>query len=213
MSASLATQSENAIKENLAWLGERRSGTRLNLFFVGSRDEQRPFTGTRAGGWSVVSEGTAFLVANDSITPAIRHEVMHLLSWRLWGPTGGVWLSEGVATASTGECRGWTIDEVAAALYREKQLATTTELRRRFRTGGNQGIVHYISAGSLVLYIDESFGRAKLKELWKSGLAGADEILEITALELERRWRNHIALIVPPARWEKMRKEINLYGC
>jgi hypothetical protein len=213
MLARLAAESEDAVTRNLTWLGEQRAGGRINLFFVGSRDEQRPFTGTRAGGWSVVTEGTAFLVANDSVSPAIRHEIMHLLSWRLWGPPAGMWLSEGLATASAGGCAGWSIDELAAALYREKELATTAVLRRRFRTGGNQGIVHYISAGSLVLYIDQTFGRAKLKELWASGLAGVERVLGVSALELERGWRDHVAVSEPPARWTSIVREINRGGC
>lgn len=210
---SLADESERAIIDNLEWLGERRTKGRLNLFFVGSRDEQRPFTGTRSAGWSVVAEGTAFLVANDSVKPAIRHEAMHLLSWRLWGSPGGMWLSEGVATASAGRCRDWTIDEIAAALYRTRELATTTTLRRRFRTGGTEGVVHYLSAASLVLYVDETFGRAALKELWQSGLAGVDRVLGVSALELERRWRAHVAHVEAPERWASIARAINRAGC
>ena len=211
--SQLAVKSEQAITENLSWLGERGTKGRLNLFFVGSRDEQRPFTGTRSAGWSIVAEGTAFLVANDSVRPAIRHEVMHLLSWRLWGSPGGMWLSEGVATASAGRCRDWTIDEIAAALYRQRELATAATLRRRFRTGGTEGTVHYISAASLVMYIDATFGRAKLRELWSSGLAGVDQVLGISALELERRWRAQTATVDSPVRWSSIAREINRAGC
>ena len=133
MLSRIASDSERAIRENIAWLGERNSRGRLKLFFVGSREEMRPFTGTRSGGWSIVAEGTAFFVANDSVSPAIRHETMHLLSWRLWGTPGGVWMSEGLATAAAGRCNAWTIDDIAAALYRDRQLVTIAAMRRRFR--------------------------------------------------------------------------------
>lgn len=210
----LARDAESAISANLTWLGERRTKGKLNLFFVGSRDEQRPFTGTRSMGWSIVGEGTAFFVANDSISPAIRHETMHLLSWRLWGTPGGVWMSEGVATAAVGGCRDWTIDEIASSLYRERELATIGVLRRRFRTGGREGTVHYLSAGSLVLYIDAAFGREKLRELWRSGgLAVSENVLGVSTLELERRWRANIARLQPPARWPVIAREITRSGC
>ncbi len=210
----LAVESERAITANLEWLGERRTRERLSLFFVGSRDEQRPFTGTRSMGWSIVAEGTAFFVANDSISPAIRHETMHLLSWRLWGTPGGVWMSEGLATAAVGGCRDWSIDEIASSLYRDRELATISILRRRFRTGGIQGAVHYLSAASLVLYIDAAFGREKLREMWRSGgLAASDRVLGVSTLELERRWRANIEAVPPPARWSAIAREINRQGC
>ena len=210
----LASESQRAIESNLQWLGERSSKTRLNLFFVGSRDEMRPFTGTRSGGWSVVAEGTAFLVASDSINPAIRHEVMHLLSWRLWGTPGGVWMSEGVATAAVGGCRDWTLDEIAAALYRDRQLATISEMRRRFRNGGTQGAIHYLSAGSLVEFIDRTWGRDKLRQLWQSGgMGGAERVLGVTPLTLEQRWRSHVAEQAGAVSWGVIRRRVATLGC
>jgi hypothetical protein len=214
MLTHLASESQRAIEANVQWLGERSSRGRLNLFFVGSRDEMRAFTGTRSGGWSVVAEGTAFLVASDSISPALRHEVMHLLSWRLWGTPGGVWMSEGVATAAVGGCRDWTLDEIAAALYHDRQLATIAEMRRRFRNGGTQGAIHYLSAGSLVEFIDRTWGRVKLRQLWQSGgMGGAERVLGITPLTLEQRWRSHVAEQAAPEQWNVMRRQVAALGC
>lgn len=214
MLTHLAGESQRAIEANLQWLGERGSNGRLNLFFVGSRDEMRPFTGTRSGGWSVVAEGTAFLVASDSVNPALRHEIMHLLSWRLWGIPGGVWMSEGIATAAVGGCRDWTLNEIAAALYRDRQLATIPEMRRRFRNGGTQGAIHYLSAGSLIEFIASMWGRDRLRELWRSGgMAGAERVLGITPLALEQRWRAHVARLTSGVRWRTIQREVAALGC
>ena len=210
----LASESQRSIEDNLKWLGERSARGRVNLFFVGSRDEMRTFTGTRSGGWSVVAEGTAFLVASDSIKPAIRHEAMHLLSWRLWGAPGGVWMSEGVATAAVEGCRDWTLDEIAAALYRDRQLATISEMRRRFRYGGTQGTIHYLSAGSLVEFIDRTWGRDKVRQLWQSGgMGGAEKLLGVTPLTLEQRWRSHVAQQTAPVIWSVIRRDVASLGC
>lgn len=210
----LVPESERAIIGNLQWLGEKRTSRRLNLFFVGSRDEMRPFTGTRSGGWSVVSEGTAFLVANDSVRPALKHEIMHLLSWRHWGTPGGVWLQEGVATAAVRGCHEWTLEEAAASLYREGELATIPDMRRRFKTGGTQGAAHYLSAGSLVTFIDEKWGRDRLRQLWQSGgLASAQSVLGLSTLQLEQRWRTHVVREKAPLRWRDMARQIARAGC
>ena len=210
----IANESERSIRANLEWLREGSAKGRLKLFFVGSREEMRPFTGTRSAGWSVVGEGTAFFVANDSVRPAIRHEVMHLLSWRLWGVPGGMWLSEGVATAAAGRCNAWSIEGIASALYRDRQLATIDEMRRRFRTGGTQGTVHYLSAGSLVTFIDETWGRDRLRELWRSkGMSGAQNVLGVSPLVIEQRWRRRVSGEAPAAPWSVISREVARAGC
>jgi hypothetical protein len=214
MLRAIADESERSIRANLEWLREGSAKGRLKLFFVGSRDEMRPFTGTRSAGWSVVGEGTAFFVANDSVRPAIRHEVMHLLSWRLWGAPGGMWLSEGVATAAAGHCRDWSIQGIASSLYRDRQLATIDDMRRRFRTGGTQGTVHYLSAGSLVLFIDETWGRDRLRELWQSkGMSGAQNVLGVSPLVVEQRWRRRVSSEPPAAPWSVISREVARTGC
>lgn len=214
MAATLSRDAERAIDANMRWLGERRRGERLRLFFVGSRQEMRPFTGTRAGGWSFVEEGTAFFVASEIVRPAIRHETMHLLSWRHWGTPGGRWLSEGTATFAAGSCGVWTIDQIGAALYKEGRLATISELRRNFTLAGDRGAVNYLSAASLVSFVDSEFGRAKLRELWTSGgLERARQTLGIGVGALEQRWRQHLSRKTSPQSWKEMSKEIELRGC
>jgi len=214
MAATFSRDADRAIEANMRWLGERRRGERLRLFFVGSRQEMRPFTGTRAGGWSFVEEGTAFFVASAVVRPAIRHETMHLLSWRHWGTPGGRWLSEGTATFAAGGCGVWTIDEIGSALYKEGRLATISELRRNFTLAGERGAANYLSAASLVSFVDSEFGRVKLREVWSSGgLENARQTLGIGVGALEQRWRRHLSRKSSPQSWKEMSKEIELRGC
>jgi hypothetical protein len=205
---------EQAIATNLRWLDASYSGRRLVLFFVGSREEMRPLTGTAAGGWTVTAEGTAFLVANDTVRPALRHELMHLLSWRIWGIPGGVWLSEGVATAASGGCRGYTFDDLAAALDRASRLASFEELRHRFTYAGEGGAEHYVEAASVVTYIDRVYGRKRLREFWASGgLGGVERSLGVDVTTLEMRWRTEIANHIAPPSWARIWSDIRVHGC
>jgi hypothetical protein len=82
---------ENAIEANLKWLGAKPTDARVRLFFVKSRLDMRQFVGGTPGGSAIEMEGTAFLVANDSVRPSLRHETMHLLAWRAWGPPAASW--------------------------------------------------------------------------------------------------------------------------
>jgi hypothetical protein len=209
-----ARRADDAIEANIAWLGEKSPGARLNLFFVRSRDDMRTVIGAPTRGWSEVKQGAAFFVSDSRGSAAFTHETMHLLSWRLWGVPGGAWMSEGLATAANGTCHGWTIAETASALYAARRLPTITALRRSFRTAGTQGVVNYLGAASLIFYIDSTYGRDKLKRLWQNGgLGKAREILGVNVIVLERDWRLAVGSPTPPTAWNSMARDIDREGC
>ena len=205
---------ERAIAANIRWLGVGRSGTRLHLFFVKSRSDMRQFVGGTPGGSAIEMEGTAFMVANDSVRPPLRHETMHLLAWRAWGPPASSWLREGLATAAVPACRGFGTDEIAAVLDRSRLLLPLDTLRQNFTVAGEMGVVQYYESASLVSYIDRVYGRDRLRVLWAAGgLANVTEILGIDAQTLERNWRASIARKKAPTTWPALWSEIRAFGC
>jgi hypothetical protein len=211
--ASDADRAERAIVANLAWLGAS-GGSPLRLFLVGSREDMRRFTGNASGGWSVTAEGTAFFVANDSVRPALRHETMHLLSWRHWGTPGGMWLSEGLATLAVGDCQGQTIEQAVAAARTAGMFAPLDTLRSAFVTAGEIGVAHYMESASLVRYIDRTYGRKKLRAFWSTGgLGGAVVSLGITPEALEERWRESLRKTSPKSSWATLWNRIKARGC
>jgi hypothetical protein len=141
----------------------------------------RPLTGgATPGGWSVTAEGTAFFVANDSVHPALRHEIMHLLSWRMWRTPGVAWLSEGVASVAGGQCRGWSFDDVAAALDRDHRPVPLDSLGD-FVFAGETGAAYYLESASVVSFIDRTYGRRRLREFWRTGgFGGIERSLGVT---------------------------------
>lgn len=213
--ATLPADVEAAVAADRAWLGlGPPSGPRLRLFFVGGREAMRPLVGWTPGGYAAVDDGTAFFVATPETRPALRHEVMHLLSWRAWGRPGGVWLSEGVATLAAGGCGGYAVDDVAAVLLRERALPALDTLRRAFDVRGRTGATQYLASASLVAYVDRTYGRPALRRLWTAGLAGVRGALGVDAAEVERGW--HAALARHPAprvTWAGLWTAIAARGC
>jgi hypothetical protein len=190
---ALAASVERARLANLRWLGERAFAPTLDVLFVGRREEMRPLVGSTPGGWAEPAEGTVILVASAETAPAVRHELMHVLSWRLWGTPGGRWLSEGVATAAVGECHGHDLHAVAARLAEDGRLPTVDALRRDFVVAGDVGLAHYVAAGSLVRHVVDTHGRDGLRALWRTGLAGVRESLGVDQATLEAGWRARVA--------------------
>jgi hypothetical protein len=214
---TLPADVERAVAAARAWLGDPPAPAgeaRLQLFFVGSREAMRPLVGWTPGGYAEVDDGTAFFVANADTRPALRHEVMHLLSWRRWGRPGGVWLSEGVATNAAGGCGGLAVDDVAAVLLRERMLPPLDTLRRAFDVRGRTGAVQYLASASLVGYVDRTYGRAGLRALWTAGLRGAEGAIGVDAATLERGWRAALARYPAPAvTWPGLWSAIGARGC
>ena len=207
-------EAERAIAANLKFLRVRQSGARLHLFFVRSRNDMRQFVGGTPGGSAIEMEGTAFMVANDSVRPALRHETMHLLAWRAWGPPAASWLSEGLATDAVGSCRGLGTDEIAAVLDRSQLLVPLDTLRQNFTIAAERGVIHYYESASLVRYIDRVYGRSRLRALWAAGgLANVNGILGVDAQTLERNWRASIAQTKAPTTWPALWNEIRVFGC
>src|SRR4051812_35154482 len=99
----LAAAADTAIDANLAFLHLPFTGPRLNLFFVGTYDQIKSLGYDSHGAWSVTGEGSAFFIAGN-LPPDLKHETMHLISWRAWGEPATPWFSEGLATLASGHC-------------------------------------------------------------------------------------------------------------
>ena len=145
---TLPSTVERAIAADLAWLNEPTPGRRLNLFFVGTPKELALLVGSGVGNFSATDEGTAFMIA-DTLAPPIRHEIMHLLTWRYWGTPASTWLSEGVATLAAGGCGGHTVDELVAAMRHEGMIVPLDSLWHGFAQYGEPGLIAYMEAASL----------------------------------------------------------------
>ena len=155
-----------------------------------------PFTGSTAGGWSVPDARMAFFVANDTVRPALPHELMHLIAWQLWGQPSSFWMSEGLATVAAGPCRGYAVDDIVAAIDRAGRLPAFDALRFHFVYRDEQGAIEYFQAASLVAYIDRVGGRARLRALWRATNPGNEVAV------IEPQWRAEIARHRAPAPWD-----------
>jgi hypothetical protein len=204
---------ERAIAADLLWLNEPAPGHRLNLFFVGTPKELALLVGSGVGNFSATGEGTAFMIA-DTLAPPIRHEIMHLLSWRFWGPPASTWLSEGVATLAAGGCGGYTVDELVAAIRHDGMIVPLDSLWHRFPQYGEPGLIAYMEAASLIGFVDRTFGRKALRRLWAPGADGeVRQRIGVDLPTLETQWRMAIAQREPTVSWATIWRATIARGC
>lgn len=212
----LADSVEVVISSHLEWLGANAIEPKVRLFFVSSRDEIEPITGSRAPGWSEPGSVSSYFVLNDSTRMGLRHEIMHALSWRIWGAPAAFWLSEAVATGSVPECGGLPTATVVAMLDQAGMSIPLETLRTRFTFAGDTGFVFYLQSAGLAQFIEKTYGRDKLRAVWSNGgLAKVRETLGADLVTLERDWRATVAATPAPAwpGWPTWRAQLNRLGC
>lgn len=119
----------------------------------------------------------------------VTHELIHVYHAQLnpspdFSKTEGIdWFVEGLATYASGQCDAARLDEVKKMIADNKIPAGLDQ----FWTGK----ARYGLSGSVVLYIDKKYGRAKLKELLS--YAKKTEILSAigaTETQLLDQWKN-----------------------
>jgi hypothetical protein len=121
----------------------------------------------------------------------ITHELVHVYHGQLnvspdFSNTEGIdWFVEGLATYASGQCDSTRIEEVKKAITENK----IPESLDNFWTGK----IRYALSGSVVMFIDKKFGRAKLKELLPVNNKQAIlSILKTTESELLNGWKIYI---------------------
>lgn len=185
---AIGQQLEHAQSELLHLLNES-APQRLAVYFLKDRETLTAYTGFPANGYTDTERGIIYFVDKAPFHLAFRHEIMHALSWRLWGPAQAYWLSEGIAVFASGNCGGYPFHALAQAIQQEGKLASFQYLSDTFDF---KAVEPSLQSASMVQYIFDNYGVAGVKELWKTGWQNAQQTIGISPDELQKRWLNAI---------------------
>ena len=198
---------EGIQQELLTKLNETERQT-LVVYFLKDRETLTSYTGFPANGYTDTNKGIIYFVDKDPFHLPLRHETMHALSWRLWGTPNSYWLSEGLAVYASGGCGTYNLHALAQAIKKQGKLISFKSLGENFDFSA---LEPSLQAASMVKFIYENYGVVALKHIWKNGVRNTAPGLNISAEELERRWRAHIE----QAQFDidVSLKNIKAYGC
>jgi hypothetical protein len=194
----------------LGVIGEKDFIPRIDVFHLTSRDQVKRITGYGVRGWADPGSRTVLLVRNSAANQGERHEITHILSQTLWGPsrdwqTTG-WMSEAVATYAGGPCSGYSIDEIVAYIGRQGELIPLDTLALGFRS--HNDLVAYLQAGSFVGYVREVYGLQPIRELWARGFEAFEAIMGKTPAVADAEWREYLRAKYPEPKvdWAPLKK-------
>jgi hypothetical protein len=184
---SLGELAERARETVLGRIGEADTEAypRPHLFLVRGPDDIRTLVGQPAGGWTEPDANAVLVAVGEEAPPALRHELGHLFTHRLWGRPRGVWLSEGVAVYAVGHCAGIPLHQWAAALQRAGESASLDLLQREFDF--TRAAPHLL-AGSFVTFVVDRYGIETVRMLWQRGLESTQRALDASGIDLEAEW-------------------------
>lgn len=148
----------------------------------------------------ILEDGSSFiiLVVNDSVRPYTRHEVMHDVSFKLWGATheGGSWMSEALATYADGQCQNVANIVVARDLLKRNPTLTMEELAERFwAMSALDKHATYVLGASVIGFLWQAGGRETVRRVWQNGEWPSASALggSPPASDLNSRWRAYVA--------------------
>jgi hypothetical protein len=165
----------------------------IDLFFIESRAQMTALIGGRATGFAQPSTRTVLLVTNPEWRAFERHEIMHVVVGRAWGPPAPntAWLQEGLAQAADGACAGYSNTDVMLALTKRHGWIPLDVVLTKFRE--QPDVRAYLQAAAFIDYLLRQYGPRPLESLWRRG-ASPDSLVSGDTLTVhERRWKEHLS--------------------
>jgi hypothetical protein len=187
--ASIGAALEESQDDLLKLLGVGSRQQHLEVYFLKDRETLTTYTGYPANGYTDTKKGIIYLVDKDPFHLPLKHELMHALSWRLWGPPKEYWISEGLAVFAGGNCGGYPLHRLANAIDKRKKLLPFSALADTFDF---RSIEPSLQAASMVQYIYDKYGVSALKVFWKEGFAKGAAVTGQSPAELEQSWLQYI---------------------
>jgi hypothetical protein len=183
----------------------------IDLLFVESRAQMTRLVGTRATGFAQASARAVFLMTNPDWRAFERHEVMHVVAGRAWGPLGPetAWLQEGLAQAADGRCGRFSNAGVLLALTRRRGWIPFAAILTNFRA--QPDLRANMQAAVFVGYLLHEFGPRALARLWRGGVTAATPMGGRTLGAVERAWRAGLTDGSQPDEHELT--DIEAHGC
>jgi hypothetical protein len=192
---SLIARLDSARLHAFELLGQPLDDDPFQVFFLDTRLQMETLLGRRATGFAEPLTGTVLLMTNPTWRAFDRHEVMHVVAERAWGPadTEADWLREGLAQFAQGQCGRYTNEQVANGLAAETGWIPLASLIRNFRTLPD--LTAYLEAASLAGYVHRVHGISGVRAMWQGGPREFEAVTGLSLAQLERAWQGAMATL------------------
>lgn len=192
---SLLVANEKIIAEHLEILGEEKYDKRIDLFYFNTREEVGEVVGRPFRAMADAAYLTVLSVRSDELVGRDAHEIMHVVSFDLWGGWDRrdnlAWLCEGLATYVGGPCNGYEITELAAHMLQNTADAVPLDsLIGNLRSYPE--MIGYILMESFMRYVIDAYGIDAVKDMWQRDGVDFKQILGKDIAAVEQEWHDYV---------------------
>jgi hypothetical protein len=187
---SVSIQMEICYDKNIHILGETNYNNRIDVFLVGPKSDVGIIAGQSVTAEAMLPErAVAHSNSRLSTRPEIlQHELMHVLSFDIWGIPQDFFMSEGIATFAYGTAIcGYNFDPIANYLLKNNYLPSLEQVTNDFFKY-KELITHY-SGASFIKFVDYKYGISGVRILWKEGIIKGSIHLGTNVFQIDQEWR------------------------
>ena len=212
---TLIERNETFLKSHLAILEIEKYNKVIDLFYFDSREQIKDVVSKPFRALADADSYTVLAVRNDEETARDAHEIMHVVSFDLWGGWERrdelAWLGEGLATYADEPCNGYDMSVLATHILKNTQDSVPLDsLATSFRQYPE--MIGYILMAGFVEFVVEIYGTGHLRNLWNEGFMGFEKVFGKKVTDIEREWHKYMEQTYPKPDipdWTELKKE----GC
>ncbi len=195
-----------AISDNLSIIKEKDFNDTITIEFLDNKQQIFKYSGSFGSGVAQPDRKIIFALTN---TPPLKHELMHMISHIKWGNPSATtwWMTEGLATYSSGTCSGFTVEQIYTYLLFNNMLIPIEKLSENFYK--NSEMIAYHQCGYIVEYLLKNYGLDKFQKLWKTGMVNFENIYSFSFVDLTKMIEadlNKKYKVSPNINWTEFKK-------
>lgn len=166
---------------------------RIHLFIVDTRKQMKDLIGWETNGTAFYKHNVLTGVASAKSNAIFaNHELFHLMAMNIWG-VPETWLNEGMAIYADNNWYGYDLYQLTHYLIANNSYVPLEKLTKDFRNVDS--MVAYPLIGSFTRYLNETYGREMLINIWKGKPKQLEKLTGKNLTELEKEWLNKIKTI------------------
>jgi hypothetical protein len=195
---SLGNNLEIYYQNNLKILGDTTYNKKVDVFFVGPKSDVGTLGGSATTACALIRERALFFSnIKRSTYPAImQHELMHVLSWQIWGTAKDHFIVEGLATYAYGASMcDYDFHALASYCLSIGKLPSLHDFIYKYDSFDE--LTNYMSGGSFLKKIEQEYGHQALRKVWEQGIEKGLVELGTTVTEFDKKWRKKLSEIKP----------------
>lgn len=175
----------------LQLLGETNYQPMVHVFFVESIERMKELIGSEVIGRSRPTQHAVFCVVAPFSELSLKHELTHEIATNLWGPAEH-WLEEGLAN--------FAVDNKSSLMKRQclgmMQSKQWIPLKKLVSPGWESSSYSpddtYPELGGFVEYLYETYGVARLEQIWKNGSKSIRHVYGKSLTKLQSEYKSDL---------------------